>query len=238
MKRIIERMLKENTGRAMMDSGDYYGRAYERNQGRNFENEAACQVEINEKFKEINISFDTYHYLTAYLDYDDTCRLLEKRFKRYTNRRENQETAWLTLMIEFAGFTNDDSYQGNGIHTTNTYNYDNILSQILQYVDFEFKGNTYILLQIHGGCDVRGGYTKPRIFRIPELDYFLMAQSDVMAGCENHHFWDSDDCGYHWYYQGSTKHNNKFDWKNIKIKGNQAICPCGKAIKFSVNESY
>lgn len=48
--------------------------------------------------------------------------------------------------------------------TVNTYNGENLVDQILQYVLFSNDSGEYVALQIHGGCDVRGGYTKPRVF--------------------------------------------------------------------------
>lgn len=70
----------------------------------------------------------------------------------------------------------------------NTYNHEELLSQILQYVYFEWDNEAYIILQIHGGCDVRGGYTKPRIFRdCGETSIFEVARG--MIGCtgKDHH---------------------------------------------------
>ena len=48
----------------------------------------------------------------------------------------------------------------------NTYNGDSDLSQVLQGVWLEDQdGDTYLLLQIHGGADVRGGYTDAKLFK-------------------------------------------------------------------------
>jgi len=68
------------------------------------------------------------------------------------------------------------------------------------------------MLQIHGGCDVRGGYTKPQFFRVLDRDYFIMAQNDVRVSCEcgycNAY---SDDGGYHWYSDGGYRNNRVND---------------------------
>ena len=48
----------------------------------------------------------------------------------------------------------------------NTYDGDSDLSQVLQGAWLEdADGDTYLLLQIHGGCDVRGGYTDAKLFK-------------------------------------------------------------------------
>lgn len=200
---IIEAILKENTGMSILDSGGAYGRNYERNQKRNFTKENACQVDIStwqdnegKDQHELNISFNLYHYLNAYLDYDDMSSKLEDDFNKFADLSENEDKAWLTIMEEFA-----DKYTNFG--TTNTYNFDNILSQVIQYTAFSLTNDEYdiyILLQIHGGCDVRGGYTKPRILKVLDRDYFILAQNDCDAMCNNcGAHWYSDDGGYHWY---------------------------------------
>jgi hypothetical protein len=53
-------------------------------------------------------------------------------------------------------------------YTFNTYNGDSDLSQILQGSWVEIDDEVYLLLQIHGGCDARGGYTNAKLFTTPE----------------------------------------------------------------------
>lgn len=69
-----------------------------------------------------------------------------------------------------------------GYEWINTYNGEQFVSQTLQFMCFTDGYNDYVLLQIHGGCDVRGGYTKPRVFQIEDIDYFLMYM-DCMETC-------------------------------------------------------
>ena len=79
-----------------------------------------------------------------------------------------------------------------GPFITNTYNGEDLLSQVLQYhyatitegpdceqaetetiqslLASEIDGRAFVLLAIHGGCDVRGGYTRPRFFWITDDD--------------------------------------------------------------------
>ena len=67
--------------------------------------------------------------------------------------------------------------------TFNTYNGDSDLSQVLQGSYLEINDEEYIMLQIHGGCDVRGGYTNARLFKhnIDEAEYLpeYMDQSEI-----------------------------------------------------------
>lgn len=54
--------------------------------------------------------------------------------------------------------------------TENTYNYDNFLDQDILFTAWQGDCDAYVVLQIHGGCDARGGYTMPVPFRISGID--------------------------------------------------------------------
>ena len=41
---------------------------------------------------------------------------------------------------------------------------------MIQGTWLDFNGREYLLLQIHQGCDVRGGYTDARLFYCPEFE--------------------------------------------------------------------
>jgi hypothetical protein len=90
-------------------------------------------------------------------------------------------------------------------HTFNTYNGDSDLSQIVQGGYLKINGDTYYLIQIHGGCDARGGYTDARLFRtskyaegIHEYLYEWKDQSEIIDDLENGYiesmpdYYDSD----------------------------------------------
>ena len=100
---------------------------------------------------------------------------------------------------------------GNSV--INTYNGECNLDQTLQYLvltikevpdvyveNFGLEYDTLVLLQIHNGADVRGGYTPPRIFSETE-EAFGYDVADANLGCLNEHRWHTDD-NYHWYYDG------------------------------------
>ncbi len=66
--------------------------------------------------------------------------------------------------------------------TDNSYNHENLLSQTIQYTLFCGEYGEFVALQIHGGCDVRGGYTKPRIFSFgnrSEYDIIDYARANI-----------------------------------------------------------
>jgi len=60
--------------------------------------------------------------------------------------------------------------------TWNSYNSDSNLSQTVQGCNLSYNGSNfeypeYILLQLHQGADVRGGYTDAKLFKV-DVDYF------------------------------------------------------------------
>ena len=117
----------------------------------------------------------------------------------------------------------DDPYEATGIYgdgspiTINTYNGESLLDQTLLFCYFELRTGTgrggkegsFIVLQIHGGCDVRGGYTRPKIFQITsdeQTDIFDYRRGTISCAGDGEvneaHWWTTDD-GYHWYAEGS-----------------------------------
>lgn len=163
---LIYKMLTANTGAHPLDSGGAYGRNWERNQKRthaDFKNEPEAVLDID-GYADVTIS--VYHHLTKRLDLDAVCEQFNRmkcddwdgEFYGVSARQQ----AWL----DSHGFT--ESERGS----FNTYNWSSNFSQVLQgtFVQSE-DGTEYVLLQIHGGCDVRGGYTDAKLFRFN--DYFL-----------------------------------------------------------------
>lgn len=192
-EKVLISMMTENTGAHFLDSGGAYGRNYEANQKiRNFNDIPEVDMEVYKD--EVSCTVNVYQYLRAFLRITPVTKKLQRQFDRLCSKPANETKGYNELMHEFMHqFEGCESYE-----ITNTYNYDNLLSQVLQYGMFDLEGETYIILQIHGGCDVRGGYTKPKIFMVTENDYFHLAQTDINLDCGCTGMY-SDDSGYHWY---------------------------------------
>ena len=83
----------------------------------------------------------------------------------------------------------------------NTYNGEDCVSQTLQFAYFEHDHSAYCLLQIHGGADVRGGYTAPRAFDLGSHGDGTEIFDGARAGCgcsECDARWYTDDAGANW----------------------------------------
>lgn len=163
VEELIYSMLTENTGRALCDSGGAYGRNWESNQTKtleDFQKEPSATLEIWDA-EDFSPTVSVFHKLTSgILELDALCETFNAMKvsdwdseKFYGVSGDGEE--WL----EEQGFTVTN-------HPFNTYNWDNSFSQVLQGSFLELDETNYVLLQIHGGCDVRGGYTDAKLFRI------------------------------------------------------------------------
>ena len=186
---VLRAMLTENTGIQFMDSGGAYGRAWQQNKGRDFDTEPAATLTVEEGF--IDIRRSTYHFLNECLEFDEA---MDERFQAFNRAQDpGDQIPWLALMEEFTDSLDATGVYGEGSPLTiNTYNHDSLLDQVIQYTYFELDEQGYVLLQIHGGCDVRGGYTAPKAFRCNiESSPSIFSDGEAQITCkgEESHRW-------------------------------------------------
>lgn len=174
IKNLVYKMLTENTGKAMCDSGGSDGRMWQRNQSKTLKDfiaqpECWLDVERYNSRLEVNPTISVFHYLIQNLELDNICdsfnrkKVLDWDSEEFYGVSSKGETF---IMNQFT--VKGDSW--------NTYNWDSNFSQTMQGVELEHNvtGDRYVLLQIHGGADVRGGYTDAKLFKIHKhCEYFL-----------------------------------------------------------------
>jgi len=189
---VLAEMLCENTGRGLCDSGGTpvydkdgkylrseggYGRAYERNAGRNL----AEEPRVTAKFEripayrrsngtvipervEVDVRINLYHYLCENLEFHPLWDFLLREFGKTHEVSGDYEEfcAWLVAeghcvqaQVEFSEYT---------------YNGDNHFSQDFSYAALLVRevGSIYpeefLVVRTHNGCDARGGFSAPRAF--------------------------------------------------------------------------
>jgi hypothetical protein len=180
---IIYGMLTENTGGSILDSGGAYGRHWERNQKKTLEDFRAEPEATFTGGKWPEVSKSTFWHLVNHLDADEGLTAAFNKFAEdYPDDSWREiEEAWLDKLgvpEEGGEFYSDARWQFN------SYNFDGwLLDQTLQGTFFGLGGNGYLILQVHGGCDVRGGYTKPQVFEVSEKDGFIFdaEQADFLC---------------------------------------------------------
>lgn len=151
-------MFTENTGAHFLDSGGAYGRNWERNQGLTVDDFLA--LDDARWQRDWGITLDSWHYLKDRLTYTKTAEVLTRLMNVWESQDYDNRNPW-SLEDQESYLLEINATLGNG---WNSYNWDNFLSQTLQGYDFTWNERQFVLLQVHGGCDVRGGYTRPVIF--------------------------------------------------------------------------
>lgn len=224
---VLAEMLVENTGAHLLDSGGAYGRHHERNRGKT---EADFEASPSVLFDKYGVSLNVYHYLARRLAYAPH---LQGEFDDFVASSPDDE-GWLSLAESFAQSKDRDA------RTWNTYNGECLLSQTVQGVSFQDNGETYALIQIHGGCDVRGGYTKPRIFRVvvDMAEEFPYDHASYFAECSANNDHDLyHDCGHFMNASGvSADDGELMKWSDEHDEYRCGVC--GAPIIFHAPEPY
>lgn len=235
---IIAKLLTENTGAHFLDSGSAYGRNHERNKGRDFKSEPQATADF--KYG-VEVTVNLYHWLA---DRVTLATNLDRKFKRFCDKPANKDESYFTLVQTWlASLDGVTGLYGEGSPmTVNTYNGEDLLSQTIQYTLFTLDHTTYVLLQVHGGCDVRGGYTTPRVFECSESIFDNARASIFCTSKECGAYWDTDDTC-HWYREGESGRGARtqleaYDrttedagevWTEGKLhvlSDRSALCPC------------
>ena len=149
---VLAGMFTENTGRDLLDSGGSNGRNWQRNSGRTSSEFLSAPRVI---FDGNDAYLDAFQFLNERLTYEPE---LDSVFQAYYDTSDDYATTDLELWPQTIGAT--------GVNVINTANYDEALSQVLQFSHFEYNGTECVLLQVHGGADIRGGYTRPKLFSV------------------------------------------------------------------------
>jgi hypothetical protein len=163
---IIYGMLTENTGGSILDSGGAYGRHWERNQKKTLQDFRAEPEATFTSGDWPEVSKSTFWHLVNHLEADEGLTAAFSKFAEdYPDDSWREiEDAWLNKLgvpEEGGEFYSDARWEFN------SYNFDGwLLDQTIQGVFFGMGSNEYLILQVHGGCDVRGGYTRPQVFTL------------------------------------------------------------------------
>ena len=171
-EKILYKMLTENTGASILDSGGIGGRHWEQARGiKDFRN--IPNVKIHRMYGA------TKHVFAIISDIAIYDKAVDNKFYKFAYAPENKEKSWLDCMEEFGDKYNEDR-ENKGGNTCNDEYYSG--NQGMQYLFLKLEGIEYVILQIHGGCDMREGYTAPHVFEC-NYDDFVTAGADITIGC-------------------------------------------------------
>lgn len=210
----IAAMLTENTGKHFLDSGGAYGRAWQRNMGKTVEDframpSATAEIYVREyggeTIAEILPCVNVFHLLTGgALELDDLC-------SEFNAMPVDDWKSGDFYGVSMAGaeWLDMRGFNANG-ESFNTYNWGANHSQVLQGAeltrDGEWGDEKYLLLQIHGGADVRGGYTDAKLFKLNDHAEYYNALTEDCGFSD-----DSGDCGLSWHGEWINEHGSCAD---------------------------
>lgn len=194
MLEIIKNMMCENTGKNLLDSGDIYGRHYEENQNGIMTGPQKVDFWTDgEKETELNPIVPLYDFLTYSLEIDEEANIYNNRFYNYIGAHDLDPYGVYDIEETIKVIGEESGY--SKMEMINTYKYESVLSQVIQFILFsDGYDNVYICLQIHNGCDVRGGYTLPKIFYVQDPEYFITGTTDarISCGCRSYNYYGHD----------------------------------------------
>lgn len=244
---VLADMLTENTGSHFLDSGGAYGRNWQANKDLDVETLKArplVRVELDgDELQDLTI--ELFHFLNECLEYDEE---MDNRLSALAEEMPDN-AAWSIVIQAFTDELEDATglYGEGKPFTVNTYNGEDALSQIIQYTFFTLDDEEYVLLQIHGGCDARGGYTRPRVFRHYDGGCWTILDNARLSAATYYEesddpklfkvdpvlprYWSSENAGYS--FEDSENYNDKeTDWV---VKGGKVIYkPWGTEVHFMV----
>lgn len=208
---IVDAMLKENTGRGITDSGDYYGRNWEMNQGKDFSKEPKTWARFdvtgggdgNPGRLEICATLSIYHWMVHALEYDAE---MQEELLKFSEARN--DLWWGAAVEKFAdALFIRDAHEARPLEWY-TYNLpdrsdlsqDIVLTELFGHYQFE---PSHVIIRVHGGCDARSGFTAPTCFRVRHGENFSesMKLSGFAAGSQEWRLegmtlspYESNDC--------------------------------------------
>lgn len=210
---IIYGMMTENTGIHMMDSGGGSGRGWQRNQKKSIEDfmnaPAICM--------DFGPTVSIFHFFAEHLTHDAEVQEIIDEIAE-----DNPRDSWFEIRQMFIEqMTEDHGWKFE--NTYNTYNFETILSQVFEGSEMEdAEGERILIVMLHNGADVRGGYTKPYAFRYRGYwDEFITGMFDYGLYCNN------DDCDFQVMVHGPDVYDRDgcpvdIEWQNIES------CTCPK----------
>ena len=178
----LAEMFTENTGTHMLDSGGASGRHWQHNAGMTAADFLAAPEGWAEDY---GPTLSAFHFCNRYLEFDSMTEGMTNEFRAWVDKSPK----WPNEAAEY--YNSPDSFE-TWLEATlplteakafNTYNWENLLSQVLQGVEFELGGLRLVALSIHGGADVRGGYSDLVVFRACEC--WLYQSGDAYSSCDN-----------------------------------------------------
>jgi len=168
---VLKSMFTEKVAHSMLDSGSHYGYKHEQNEGIDFDAVDTVSFDaprVGDTSKDICFTIDAYNYLKGQLTFNEQAEKWNSKIREIRSTCTGDEYPhWTQEVGELLKEWADDECEDITIgEVYNTYNGQSNLSQVLLYSMAQYDRNYYCIMQLHNGCDIRGGYTDAVIFQL------------------------------------------------------------------------
>lgn len=249
----IIRMLRNNTGAHLLDSGGAYGRHWQRNAKRDFRSEPDATIRWEVEYALSNVCISLYHYLMRHLRYEPK---MNQDFHSFYKSSKWKRESWEDTL---EAYFKDRKFKVHEDNSEYTYNCENVLDQDFVYWPFETEDReSGCVIRSHNGCDARGGFSRPYFFTerdepfstIYNVDHFTLSCDGStqeprqlnLAGEETGlhlHTWDyigqrmePANCEPEWSSLEFVKGDSHEEGKIVIVDEKTALCPvCGSPLK-------
>lgn len=190
-ERKLAKMFLEGVSTNFVDSGLVYGYNFNYNRENPVWEQPESRVEFtayDDGTLDINLQLNTFTLLAKQLEYDKEA---DRKFQKWVKKLYDADEYWRDHLDEFPAVTKYDS-KPEGWIIDNTCNGDTLLDQHFVYSYCSKSG--YVIIELHGGCDIRWGYTAPVFFRVDFCDDFYPYAGGSIYCSECHYWWDYDNC--------------------------------------------
>lgn len=220
---MILKMMQQPIAKSILDSGSAYGYQYERRKDLANAPDGHLEFSVNDGKLQMSATKSMFRYLCANLEYEPVLTEYLEVFAA------TQDDTWgIGLMEDFA----------RSLYCTpssdNTYNFDNILDGCFIFTEFKLSDTDIVIVSTHNGCDVRGGYSDPKVFKVLEEGMLFWAINDYTAECECGHItFSGDDAATVTLDIDFIEGDEPQGEKAALTESGQLICPrCMKPVRF------
>lgn len=163
-------MFLERVPTSILDSGGAYGYGFKRMRTRPPDKQPGGrlrpELDYTSRGIDLGASINTFKWLLEKVEYDHDMTV---KMKAWIAKGDGWADDWVAQLPGATGLYGE----GDPIND-NTYNHEQIFDSDFQFTWWEQAHrdradcDTFVALAIHGGCDIRGGYSATKVFRVDD----------------------------------------------------------------------
>ena len=185
----------ENTGRHILDSGDAYGRGWEKRAGMTAGDFLAQPQVTVDDFGGVTVSL--FHVLANHLEHTADAAHLTAGFREWITNQPLNDAYYNSMSSVEEWLETIGAELGQ---SDNTYNFETLADGVVMFVNFTYQDVYYLALSTHNGADVRGGYSGFVVYETCDCWMYALTRATIACQmCNRTFFVDTyeitDECG-------------------------------------------